>query len=124
MTPQTNDPRTVGWATFEEVTTLPATAPVSTPFRASVIDYVFGRLWTRPGLSRRDRKLVTLTCVATTGVRGALDPHVYAALSSGDLSYDDMLEFVLQFAVACGWPRGSLLDAVVLEQEADRKSVV
>jgi 4-carboxymuconolactone decarboxylase len=112
-----SDPRTRGNAEFTAVTTLPAT-PVTTPFIASVVDYVFARIWTRPGLSRRDRRLVSITCVAWTGVAGALTPHVYSALNSRDLTADDMRELVLQFAVSCGWPKSSYFESVVRQQLA------
>ncbi|BBY07660.1 hypothetical protein MNVI_29780 [Mycobacterium noviomagense] len=48
-----------------------------------LIDYVFGEIWSRPGLSRRDRRFVTLPCVAAADAQEPLDQHVYAALNSG-----------------------------------------
>lgn len=81
-------------------------------------DPVFGPVWARPGLSRRDRRFVTLTCVCASESVSEMNDHVYAALASGDITYDELLEFVLQFAVYCGWPRGSEAEGAVRSQFA------
>jgi 4-carboxymuconolactone decarboxylase len=105
-------------AVFREVMTVPFDAP-ATPFSdAGLLDFVFADVWGRPGLSRRDRRLVTLTCAAAADTQEPIVAHVYAALNSGDLSYDEALELVLQFAVYCGWPKASFLNGVVQEQYA------
>jgi len=81
-----------------------------------VADPVFGPVWARPGLSRRDRRFVTLTCVCASDSVTEMNDHVYAALASGDITFDELLEFVLQFAVYCGWPRGSEAEGAVRSQ--------
>jgi len=81
-----------------------------------VADPVFGPVWARPGLSRRDRRFVTLTCVCASDSVTEMNAHVYAALASGDITFDELLEFVLQFAVYCGWPRGSEAEGAVRSQ--------
>ena len=83
-----------------------------------VADPVFGPVWARPGLSRRDRRFVTLTCVCASESVCAMNDHAYAALASGDITYDELLEFVLHFAVYCGWPRGSEAEGAVRSQFA------
>jgi len=81
-------------------------------------DPVFGPVWARPGLSRRDRRFVTLTCVCALESVDHMNEHVYAALASEDIAYEELLEFVLQFAVYCGWPRGSEAEGAVRSQYA------
>nr|WP_234809756.1 carboxymuconolactone decarboxylase family protein [Mycolicibacterium tusciae] len=83
-----------------------------------VADPVFGPVWARPGLSRRDRRFVTLTCVCASESVADMNDHAYAALASGDITYDELLEFVLHFAVYCGWPRGSEAEGAVRSQFA------
>jgi 4-carboxymuconolactone decarboxylase len=83
-----------------------------------VADPVFGPVWARPGLSRRDRRFVTLTCVCALESVDHMNAHVYAALASGDIGYEELLEFVLHFAVYCGWPRGSEAEGAVRSQFA------
>jgi 4-carboxymuconolactone decarboxylase len=90
--------------------------PAETPFQAATRQFVFGEVWPRPGLSRRDRRWVTLTCVAAADSPEPIDAHVYAALNSGDIELPEMLEFVLQFAVYCGWPKASHVEGVIAQQ--------
>ncbi|MGA7417119.1 MAG: carboxymuconolactone decarboxylase family protein, partial [Acidimicrobiales bacterium] len=92
--------------------------PATSPFAQSTLDFVFGRVWSRDGLSRRDRRWVTLACVAGADSLGPIDAHVYAALNSGDITIAEMLEFVLHFAVYCGWPKGSHVEGVIRQQWA------
>ena len=56
---------------------------------------------------------VTLTCVAAADAPEPIDEHVYAALAGGDIEREAMLEFVLHFAVYCGWPKASHLEGVI-----------
>ena len=88
------------------------------PFTSSLLDYVFAQVWVRPGLSRRDRRWVSLTCAGAADTVEPIEQHVYAALRSGDMSLLAMEEFVLHFAVYCGWPKASLLNQVVAVQWA------
>ena len=90
--------------------------PLDTPFQAATRAWVFGEVWSRPALSRRDRRWVTLACVAAADAPGPIDAHVYAALNSGDIELEAMLEFVLQFAVYCGWPKASHVEGVIRRQ--------
>lgn len=99
------------------LTEVPAPGP-ATPFQQAQRDFLFGEVWSRPGLSRRDRRWVTLTCVAAADAPGPIDQQVYAALNSGDIELGEMLEFVLHFAVYCGWPKASHLEMVIGQQWA------
>lgn len=100
----------VGRQRYKEVMVKEAPPPGS-PFTANgVVDSVFGELWDRPGLSRRDRRWVTLACVAAAGVDEPIHSHVYAALASGDISLTELQEFVLHFAYYGGWPRASAME--------------
>ncbi|PYE15947.1 4-carboxymuconolactone decarboxylase [Williamsia limnetica] len=104
--------------------------PATTPFLDAQRDFVFDQIWSRPGLSRRNRRWVTLTCVGAADSLQPIDDHVWAALSSGDITVDEMLEFVLHFAVYNGWPKASHLEGVVrrawakMEIAAGRKGTI
>jgi len=82
--------------------------PAVSPYARATQEFVFERVWARPGLSVRDRRLVTLSCVCAADATSAIDAHFFAALASGDLTLEELLEFVLHFAVYCGWPKGSV----------------
>ena len=103
--------------TYRDVMTVEPPIP-SSPLEQATLDYVFGAVWPRPGLGRRDRRWVTLACVAAADSPRAIEDHVYAALNSGDIAVPELLEFVLQFAVYCGWPKGSHVEGVIRQQWA------
>jgi 4-carboxymuconolactone decarboxylase len=77
---------------------------------------LFGDLWSAPGLTRRERRWVTLVCVGFDTDQQAMDEHFYAALNSGDMTLDELLEFVLHFAVYCGWPKASRVEMTIKAQ--------
>ena len=104
-----------GRRAFAEVMTFPAPDD-ATPAVASMLDFVYAEVWQRPGLSRRDRRFVTLPCVAAADAEAPLRDHIYAALNSGDLTITEMQETVLHFAVYAGWPKASRFNMMVDEQ--------
>ena len=95
---------------YREVMVSEAPPPLTPYLDRGVVDSVFGELWDRPGLSRRDRRWITLACVGAAAVDEPIRQHVYAALASGDISREEMQEFVLHFAYYHGWPRASALE--------------
>lgn len=104
-----------GRQAFAEVMTVDVPTDAA-PVTTALIDFVYGQVWQRPALSRRDRRFVTLPCVAAADAEGPLRDHVYAALNSGDISIVEMQELVLHFAVYAGWPKASRLNMMVDEQ--------
>jgi 4-carboxymuconolactone decarboxylase len=103
---------------FADVNWVPA-PPRDVPYYDDgILNYVFGDLWKRPGLSRRDRRWVTVPCVALDDAVGPIQSHVYSALRSGDIAIEEMRELVLQFAAYSGWPKASFLQQTVDEQYA------
>jgi 4-carboxymuconolactone decarboxylase len=100
---------------FAEVMTVAPPGDPS-PTTAGLLDFVFAEIWSRPALSRRDRRFITLACVAAADAEAPLTDHVYAALNSGDVTITEMREAVLHFAVYAGWPKASRFNMVVDEQ--------
>ncbi len=99
-----------GQRRYREVMVSPPPPPLTPYLDKGVVDSVFGELWDRPGLSRRDRRWITLACVGAAAVDEPIDQHVYAALASGDFTREEIQEFVLHFAYYHGWPRASALE--------------
>jgi 4-carboxymuconolactone decarboxylase len=116
MTTLDTDRSERGRRAFADAMTVPPPEDYSPATANGLIDFVFGEVWTRPGLSRRNRRFVTLPCVAAADAEQPLREHVYAALNSGDLSIGEMRETVLHFAVYSGWPKASRFNIVVDEQ--------
>ena len=65
--------------------------------------YAWGELWTRPGLPRRERSLVTLAMLVALGRHDELRFHLNAALRNG-ATRDEIKEVLLHAAVYCGVP--------------------
>jgi 4-carboxymuconolactone decarboxylase len=97
-------------------------ASAESPFEAATLDFVFAHVWARPGLTRRQRRLVTLSCVCGAAAPGPTDDHMYAALASGDLHIDELLEFILHFAVYSGWPKASQAETSLRVQHGRLKA--
>ena len=74
----------------------------TTPLEQYSQDQLLADVWRRPGLSIRERRIVTIACVSAAVDIPAMDAHVYAALASGDLTIEQLNEFTLHFAVYCG----------------------
>jgi 4-carboxymuconolactone decarboxylase len=101
---------------FAEVMTFSPPDDLSPTTTSGLIDFVFAEVWSRPVLSRRDRRFITLPCVAAADAEAPLQDHVYAALNSGDVTITEMQETVLHFAVYAGWPKASRFNMAVDEQ--------
>ncbi|MFI5718992.1 carboxymuconolactone decarboxylase family protein [Nocardia sp. NPDC051750] len=102
-----------GRSAFTDIMTFDPPADSNPTMTSGLIDFVFAEVWTRPVLSRRDRRFITLSCVADSDVEQHLADHVYAALNSGDISITEMRETVLHFAVYAGWPKASRFNIIV-----------
>jgi 4-carboxymuconolactone decarboxylase len=72
-------------------------------FQQLITEYAWGTIWTRPGLDRRSRSLITLTALVARGHHEELAMHVRAALRNG-LTVDEIKETLLQTAIYCGVP--------------------
>jgi 4-carboxymuconolactone decarboxylase len=84
---------------------------VSADFQDLITRYAWGEIWTRPGLARRDRSIVTLTALVAGGHLAELELHLRGALRNG-LSRDEVVEVLLQTAVYCGVPAANSAFAV------------
>jgi 3-oxoadipate enol-lactonase/4-carboxymuconolactone decarboxylase len=72
-------------------------------FQEFITEYAWGGIWTRPGLDRRSRSLITLTALIARGHHEELALHVRAARKNG-LTNDEIKELILQSAIYCGVP--------------------
>lgn len=72
-------------------------------FQELITEYAWGTIWTRPGLDRRSRSLITLTALVARGHHEELAMHVRAALRNG-LTADEIKETLMQTAIYCGVP--------------------
>ena len=112
-----SDRRARAVAVWEDVSASTVAEPTS-PFREAVLDVLAAEVWARPGLSRKDRRWITLTCVATAAQPVPIRTHLRYALASGDMTVTELREFALHLAMYAGFPRASFIDAVIDELEA------
>ena len=105
-----------GDALYEEIHGCPA-PPATTAFRRDAyLDYLYGEIWSRGEyLTRRDRRIVSICCSGIVAAEAETRDHLRAALVLGDLSYEELQELVVHYAVYVGWPRGRVLDDLVVE---------
>ena len=67
-------------------------------------EHVFGRIWDRPGLTRKERRWIALSIAAASGQRDGYRAHLRMALESGDMTAEELWEWLVQFAHYAGWP--------------------
>ena len=72
-------------------------------FQAMITEYAWGTVWTRPGLDRRTRSLITITALVARGHHEELAMHLRAARRNG-VTVEEIGETLLQSAIYCGVP--------------------
>nr|WP_240950052.1 carboxymuconolactone decarboxylase family protein [Novosphingobium sp. ERN07] len=85
------------------------------PMQELSTSYCWGEIWSRPGLSRRERSLLNLGMISALNRPHELRLHVKAARRNG-LTNEEIREALLQLAVYCGIPAG--IDSTRIAAEA------
>jgi len=80
-------------------------------FQSLITRYAWGEIWTRPGLDRRTRSVITLTALIAQGHWEELAMHVAAARRNG-LTTEEIGEVIMQTAIYCGVPAANHAFAV------------
>src|ERR1700741_3229479 len=73
------------------------------PFQDLITRYAWGEIWSRPGLPRKTRSLLTLSMLVALDREPEFRMHLKAALSIG-VTRDEIQELLLQAAIYCGVP--------------------
>jgi 4-carboxymuconolactone decarboxylase len=68
-----------------------------------IIETAYGDIYTRPGLSLRERQIASVAALVATGRSSQLPVHLRSSLKAG-LSVDDLREVIIQTAVIAGFP--------------------
>jgi 4-carboxymuconolactone decarboxylase len=66
-------------------------------------DVLFGDIWERPGLSQRDRSLITVAALVALYRTNELPSHLRRALENG-VTQDELVELITHLAFYAGWP--------------------
>jgi 4-carboxymuconolactone decarboxylase len=80
------------------------TTELTADFQDFLTRYVWGEIWTRPGLDQRTRRVLVLGTLIALGRWDEFRLHARAALAEGGFSTADLREIALQQAVYCGIP--------------------
>ncbi|HZS25455.1 MAG TPA: 4-carboxymuconolactone decarboxylase [Gaiellaceae bacterium] len=73
------------------------------PFQELITRYAWGDVWSRPGLDRRTRSVVTMTALVALGRFDELELHIRGAMRNG-LEPEEIAEVLLQCTIYCGVP--------------------
>ena len=100
---------------------LERTTEFTAPFQDLITRYAWGDIWTRPGLDRASRSMITLALLTALGQEHELALHVSAALRNG-LTTQQIQEVLLHCAVYAGVPAANRAFAIAQEvfDTADR----
>ncbi|MFM7524507.1 MAG: 4-carboxymuconolactone decarboxylase [Betaproteobacteria bacterium] len=80
-------------------------------FQNLITRYAWGEIWTRPGLPRETRSLMTICMMVALNREEELKLHIRAARNNG-VSVDQIKEALLQTAIYCGLPAANAAFAV------------
>ena len=80
-----------------------AATDLTREFQGFITEYAWGGIWTRPGLDRRTRSLLTITALVARGHHEELALHLRAARRNG-VTVEEIKETLLQAAIYCGVP--------------------
>jgi len=89
-------------------------------FQDLITRYAWGEIWTRPGLPRKTRSLITIAMMVALNRGDELKMHIRAALQKG-VTREELREVLLQTAIYCGVPAANsafhLAEEVLSEAE-------
>jgi 4-carboxymuconolactone decarboxylase len=91
------------------------------PFFDLTVDHLFGTIWNRPGLSMRDKRIMTLTAVAALGNSDLAEIQANAALHNDEITGDELKEMAVFLTQYLGFPLGSKFDGAVSKVVKKRK---
>lgn len=81
-------------------------------------DVLFGDVWERTELSKRDRSLITVAALIANGNTEQLTGHLNRARENG-LSETEIAEVIIHLAFYAGWPRA--MSAIKIAREVFKK---
>jgi 4-carboxymuconolactone decarboxylase len=88
---------------------------------ALTADHLFADIWSRPGLSMRDKRIMTLSVVTALGLPDLAEIQVSAALHNQEMTAEELREMAIFITHYVGFPLGSTFNSVVEKVVAKRK---
>jgi 4-carboxymuconolactone decarboxylase len=84
-------------------------------FYGYTVEHLFADIWSRPGLTMRDRRLLLLGLLVGNGSFDVVPIQLQAAVGNDELDADAARELVVFLAHYAGWPAGARLNSMVEE---------
>jgi 4-carboxymuconolactone decarboxylase len=91
------------------------------PYFDLTVDHLFGTIWSKPGLSMREKRLMTLSAVTAVGSQDLAEIQVNAALLNGEFTADELKDIAIFLTHYLGFPLGSALNGTVSKVVAKRR---
>ncbi len=83
-------------------------------------DVLFGDVWERPGLSKRDRSLITVAMLTAMYRSGQLPGHINRGLDNG-VTKEEIGEVITHVAFYAGWPTAANAARIIKEVYDERQ---
>ena len=93
--------------------------PTQREFQELITRYAWGEIWTRPGLPRHTRSLLTIAMMVALNRGDELRLHLRASANNG-VTQDEIKEVLLQCAIYCGVPAANSAFHALKETFQDR----
>lgn len=97
-------------------------SPLNEEFQHFISRYAWGEIWTRPGLARHTRSLITIAMLIALNREAELRMHLKAAANNG-VTREEIKEVLMQSALYCGLPAANsafhLAEEVFAEQDSE-----
>ncbi len=78
-------------------------AAVAPEFAKLTQEFLFGDIWKRPGLSQRDKSLITVTCLVALNRIEQIEFHLKKAFENG-ITKEELVAAITHIAFYAGWP--------------------
>lgn len=119
MTEQTRRER--GMAKMGEVYAWGEVPDVPGDFFSITAEHLFGDVWTREGLTIRERRLMLFGAIAALGETSVLPIQLDAALAREEFTPDQLREIAVFLAHYVGWPRAAAFNNLVEDRIRSHK---
>jgi len=84
-------------------------------FFGMTVEHLFGEVWTRDGLSQRERRLLLIGICVGSGLHDVAELQLDAALRLDELDAEELRDVVIFATHYAGWPKGAKLNSFVEE---------
>ena len=81
-------------------------------FFTMTVEHLFAEVWTRPGMTDRERRLLLVGLLVGSGLDDVTELQLDTALRKGEFTVDFVREIVILMTHYAGWPRGAKLNTV------------